>query len=182
VHCHQALRPVERPGFRYDVPVFTGEPLVRQGAPRDLDAIRRLINLAFEVERFFVTGDRIGHADVVARMASGTFFVAELGDGSIAACVYTERRADSSGYIGLLAVDPARHGSGLGRRMMREAEEHCLRAGCAEVGITVVNLRSELPPFYRKLGYRERGTAPFTDDRATRDCHFIVMAKPLGGS
>jgi hypothetical protein len=63
--------------------------------------------------------------------------------------------------------------------MMREAERHCLRAGCREVTITVVNLRTELPPFYRSLGYREQGTAAFTDDRATTACHFIIMTKSL---
>jgi hypothetical protein len=63
--------------------------------------------------------------------------------------------------------------------MMREAERHCRQARCTAVTITVVNLRSELPPFYRSLGYLEQGTAPFTDARAMKECHFIIMAKPL---
>jgi hypothetical protein len=48
-----------------------------------------------------------------------------------------------------------------------------------------VNLRTELPPFYKTLGYVETGSAPFTDPRATRPCHMIVMTKDLevpGGS
>jgi predicted N-acetyltransferase YhbS len=144
--------------------------------------VARLINLAFEVERFFVTGDRISEAAIGTKMASGTFLVAEDGAGTIIGCVYTELRAEGPGYIGLLAVDPAHQGSGLGRLMMGEAEERCLRAGRTEVVITVVNLRTGLPPFYRSLGYREQGTAPFTDDRATTDCHFIIMGKSLRGT
>ena len=53
--------------------------------------------------------------------------------------------------------------------------------GCAGVDISVVDLRTELPPFYRRLGYVETGTAPFPDpERATRACHLIVMSKELG--
>jgi hypothetical protein len=44
----------------------------------------------------------------------------------------------------------------------------------------IVNLRTELPPFYRRLGYAESGTAPFPDNgRAKQPCHFIRMSKPL---
>jgi ribosomal protein S18 acetylase RimI-like enzyme len=115
-------------------------------------------------------------------MTTRAFLVAERDGGAMAGCVYTERRDEGRGYVGLLAVDPAHQGSGLGRLLMREAERHCRRAGCTEIVITVVNLRTELPPFYRSLGYRERGTAPFTDSRATADCHFIIMGKPLIGA
>jgi len=48
------------------------------------------------------------------------------------------------------------------------------------VDITVVDLRTELPPFYHRLGYVETGTAPFpSTGRATRPCHFILMSKRL---
>jgi hypothetical protein len=47
------------------------------------------------------------------------------------------------------------------------------------VDIRVVNLRTELPPFYRRLGYVEQRTEPFTDPRAHRPCHFICMSKTL---
>jgi hypothetical protein len=43
-----------------------------------------------------------------------------------------------------------------------------------------VDLRTELPPFYRRLGYEQTGTAPFSDpEKATRPCHFILMSKAL---
>jgi hypothetical protein len=45
--------------------------------------------------------------------------------------------------------------------------------------ILIVNLREELPPFYRKRGYVENGTTPFPDVETKIPCHFINMAKPL---
>jgi GNAT superfamily N-acetyltransferase len=77
-------------------------------------------------------------------------------------------------------LDPAQHGKGLGRTLVEAAEARFRRAGCRAVDISVVDLRTELPPFYRRLGYVETGTAPFPDpDKATRPCHFILMSKPL---
>ena len=46
--------------------------------------------------------------------------------------------------------------------------------------IHIVNLREELPGYYRRLGYTEQGTLPFSQpSRASRPCHFIVMSKDL---
>ena len=46
--------------------------------------------------------------------------------------------------------------------------------------IHIVNLREELTPYYRRLGYVESGTLPFSEpERASRPCFFIVMTKPL---
>lgn len=46
--------------------------------------------------------------------------------------------------------------------------------------IRVVDVREELPPLYRRLGYVEVGTEPFPDtERAKLPCRFIVMTKPL---
>lgn len=144
-----------------------------------MPALAMLVNRAFEVERFFVTGNRTSEQDIAAKFASGVFFVAEDRD-RLVGCVYAERREGGRGYIGLLAVDPARQGEGLGRQLMRVAEQHCVQAHCSEVIITVINLRTELMPFYAGQGYREQGTLPYSDThRATQPCHFVVMVKPL---
>ena len=46
--------------------------------------------------------------------------------------------------------------------------------------LEVVNLREELPAFYRKFGYRVTGTHPFPAmERTKLPCHFMVMSKPL---
>jgi GNAT superfamily N-acetyltransferase len=80
----------------------------------------------------------------------------------------------------MLSVSPDIQGRGLARRIVAEVEERLLLAGCHALDIYVVNLRTELPPFYRKLGYVESGTSPFPHpDEATQPCHIIVMTKSL---
>ena len=81
----------------------------------------------------------------------------------------------------MLSIDPAHQGRGLGRLLIDAVESRCRAAGCPRMKIHIVNLREELPPFYRRLGYVEDGTLPFsTPEEATRPCHFIVMTKALG--
>jgi hypothetical protein len=46
----------------------------------------------------------------------------------------------------------------------------------------VVNVREDLPPWYRRLGYRETGTLPFDSPRKKRPCHFIQMEKGLSST
>jgi predicted N-acetyltransferase YhbS len=145
----------------------------------DAEAIAALVNAAFKVERFFIDGDRINPARVREMLRTGKFLLGEEG-GALVACVYVEIRGER-GYFGLLAVEPARQGAGLGRKMVAEAENYARAAGCAFMDLLIVNLRAELPPFYRRLGYIETGTEPFAADaKPLQPCHFVKMSKPLG--
>ena len=145
----------------------------------DDQAIAALVNAAFKVERFFINGDRINSETVREMLRTGKFLLAE-DNGALIACVYVEIRGER-GYFGLLAVDPARQGAGLGRKMVAEAEDYARAAGCAFMDLRIVNLRAELPPFYQRLGYIETGTEPFAADaNPTQPCHFVVMSKALG--
>ncbi len=150
---------------------------IRQASAADTDALVALINRAYEIEKFFIDGDRISRDGFSRMLATGVFLVGEQ-DGAIAACVFVEIKQDR-GYFGLLSVDPSRQGHGWGRVMVDAAEQHARAAGCRVMDITVVNLRAELPPFYHRLGYAETGTAPFADQRATQPCHFILMSKSI---
>jgi ribosomal protein S18 acetylase RimI-like enzyme len=152
---------------------------MREAQAEDAAAVAALIMLAFRVEEFFVDGDRTSADAVRARMQQGAFLLVEDVDRVLAGCVYVETRGDR-GYFGMLSIDPERQGQGLGRQLVATAEKRCRAAGCREMEIEVVNLRTELPPFYRRLGYTETGTRPFNQpDRAKRACHFVVMTKPL---
>ena len=151
---------------------------IRTASHPDAEAITRLINAAFLVERFFIDGDRIGLDEVRARLGTGEFLVAEDGD-SLAGCAYIEVRGERS-YLGLLSIDPARQGSGLGSLLVAAAEDRCRGKGCRFMDLQIVNLREELPGFYTRRGYRADGTAPFPAEVPTRlPCHFVKMWKPL---
>jgi predicted N-acetyltransferase YhbS len=152
---------------------------VRIATPADAAEITSVINSAFGIaEGFFLDGDRITQPEVEQLIEKGAFLLAEA-DGKLNGCVYVELRGERS-YLGLLSVDPARQQGGLGSILMNAAENYCRERRSRFMDILIVNLREDLPPFYRKRGYVNNGTTPFPADAQTKlPCHFINMAKPL---
>ena len=150
----------------------------RVAEPDDAEDIARLVNAAFRPERFFIDADRTNPEKVRALLQKGKFLLVEQ-VGILAGCVYVELRGER-GYFGLLAVDPGLQRSGLGSRLVAAAEEFCHAAGCQFMDLTIVNLRTELPGFYNRLGYTESGILPFpSDQQANQPCHLVKMSKPL---
>ena len=146
-------------------------------AADDIPGLVRMINAAYEVEKYFVSGDRTD-AESVRRLMTKGAFVVTRNRGGLTGCVYVEARG-ARGYFGLLAVDPSRQSVGVGRRLVGLAEQYARDHGCEVMDIRVVNLRTELQPFYRKLGYVERGTEQVNEPRAIQPFHFILMSKAL---
>ena len=153
--------------------------IFRIATKSDAPQITAVINAAFRIaEEFFIDGNRITQAEVEESLTKGAFLVAEA-DGKINGCVYVELRGERS-YLGLLSVDPNTQQSGLGSRLMIEAERYCRERGSHAMDILIVNLREDLPAFYQKRGYAESGTTPFQPDVPTKvPCHFINRSKPL---
>lgn len=144
----------------------------------DVEALVRLINSAFRVELPYIEGDRVDATGVRSYMAKGKFLLAEDSSG-LAGCVYVELRGNR-GYLGLLGVDPRRQGTGLGRKLMDAAENYFRQGDCIAVDLRVISARTPLPAFYRHLGYRETGTAPFAPDVPVKvPCHYILMSKTI---
>jgi predicted N-acetyltransferase YhbS len=152
----------------------------REATAADRRRLIPLINAAFSAEAFF-EGTRTDDVRLEASMAKGAILVAEDREGRLLGSIYMERRG-ARGYLGMLAVDPARQGEGVGRKLMKAAEERFRSQGCAGIDITVLNLRPELLPVYRRFGYRETGTEEFRPSRPLKagvECHCIVMSKEL---
>jgi len=152
---------------------------VRIAAIEDVEVITGVINAAFrKAESFFIERDRIDAESVRALMAKGQFLLDE-DNGTLIGCVYVERRGERT-YLGLLAVDPERQGSGTGSQLMTAAEQHCAKAGSRFMDLRIVNLRTENHAFYKRRGYLETGTEPFPAELTTKlPCHFVNMSKPL---
>ena len=149
---------------------------LRLAEAADAPALVRVINAAFgPAEAFFIDGDRIAVEEVRAKLIAGVFLVEEF----LGGCVYVELRGERA-YFGLLSVDPARQGSGLGKQLISAAEQYAADRECHTMEIHVVNLREELPGYYSGLGYTVTGEESFPAHVTTKvPCYFIVMEKQL---
>lgn len=138
-----------------------------------------LVNAAFAIENF-IDGTRTDEPRMAEMMEKGQFLLAE-DDGRIVASVYCEIRGERA-YMGMLAVDPAEQGRGLGRQMTEAAEAYCRSRGCRYLDILVLSLRPELPPLYRKFGFIEAGIEEFRPSVPLKqgyECYGIRMSKEL---
>lgn len=150
----------------------------RKANESDAEALVLLINRAFVVERPFFTTERIDLAETLEHFEKGTFLLAEARR-DLAGCNYVELRGES-GYFGLLSIDPMYQNRGLGRKLVERAEDYCRGAGCSLMQIRVLNHRTELPPFYEKLGYTTAGIEEVEQAPTARlPYHFILMEKEL---
>jgi GNAT superfamily N-acetyltransferase len=75
----------------------------------------------------------------------------------IAASALIEQ-ADSISLIGMLAVQPVQQATGIGKRMLAEAEHYAImHFGAERLRMNVLSSRSELLTFYERRGYCRTG-------------------------
>ena len=154
--------------------------MIRAARDEDATAIARLVNEAFQVEAFFKIGDRTSPDEVLELMRHGEFLLAEAPD--LRGCIYLKYNGDRA-YFGMLSIVPGEQRQGHGRRLVAAAEQRAAAQGCRYMDLHIVDLREDLPGYYRRLGYTESGTLPFSDpSSASRPCYFIVMTKSLPGA
>ena len=154
---------------------------LRTATSTDVPAIAALVNTAFAVERAFVDRDRTNVDEIAGMMQKGTFFVVDDEADGLLAAMYLERRQPGHAYLGMLSIQPSKQGRGLGRAMMAAAEAQVRAWGDTALDIRILSLRTELPPFYRALGFVETGlTSVVADPLSRKPYRFILMSKGLG--
>ncbi|NII10056.1 GNAT family N-acetyltransferase [Oleiagrimonas sp. C23AA] len=165
----------------------------------DIEAIVALVQSAYRgdvsrqgwtTEADILDGQRIDPAllrkDI--ERADSRVLLAER-DGELVACCHVEKRPDA-GYFGMFAVRPGLQGSGLGRRVLAQAE-HVLadELGVSQVRMTVIDVREELIAWYERRGYVRTGQFapfPYGDERfgipRRDDLRFTWLSKSLAGT
>ena len=122
-------------------------------------AIFNCVNLAYTVEKnggsvSFKCCDRyLSIQDVYDALQTGTYFCCfdSKTNEIIAAVYYT--LTPPIGYFGPLAVLPSYQNQSLGKTLIKHVETTCQDHGCTHIDIIVASPRTDLFPFYHKLGY-----------------------------
>ncbi len=151
--------------------------MIRLATAAEADEIARIINAAFEIEREFRQGERTSPAEIRKLMNRETFLVVEEMGRLIG--VVEVRIEGTIGYFGMLAVDPSARRAGVGRALVEAAENHCRGAGCTIMTLSTGEDRTELIPYYEKMGYRVTAIEPSTSAAFKRVIRIVKMKKPL---
>lgn len=169
-------------------------PVFRPANSADIDAIVALVESAYRgesglrgwtTESHLLDGQRTDAADVSALIGRPDcrVLLAEL-DGQLKASCHIERQGET-GYFGMFAVDPGGQGSGVGKRVLAEAERIAREEWhCRSMRMTVIEQRAELIAWYERRGYRRTGEYqpfPYGDERfgipRRDDLRFEVLVK-----
>ena len=79
-------------------------------------------------------------------------------------------------YLGMLTVSPALQNSGVGKKLLQQAEIHAKNLELPKIVMTVISVRDELIAWYRRNGYEDTGARePFP----ASDVHIPIAEEPL---
>ncbi|MFC4480192.1 GNAT family N-acetyltransferase [Flavobacterium chungangensis] len=79
-------------------------------------------------------------------------------------------------YLGMLTVSPELQNSGIGKKLLAEAENHAKSLGLTSIIMTVISVREELVAWYKRHGYVDTGKREAFPES---EIHTTVSAEPL---
>ena len=147
--------------------------------------LARIVNAAYdsgEVGIWQPGWQRSGADHMRELVAAGEIAVAWAGDTPVG-CVRVQRLDEQTAMFGMLSVDPAAHGTGLGRALIAFAEG---AYDVAEMELELLIPRGAPHPskvrlhdWYTRLGYRQVGRRDFDEPELVSPADLIVYRKNL---
>ncbi|MGY0487474.1 GNAT family N-acetyltransferase [Streptomyces sp. WG-D5] len=126
-------------------------PGIRRATAADVPAVKAVTDAAYHpyIERIGLVPVPM-EADHAADVAAGRVYV--TGEPEITGLVVVEARPDHL-FLDSIAVHPAAHGQGVGRRLLAFVDEHARAQGLPEVRLYTNALMWENQKLYPRYGY-----------------------------
>lgn len=104
-------------------------------------------------------------------------------DEKIAGCVFLQRKDDRL-YLGMLSVSPKIQAQGIGKKLLKAADDYARKNKCNTIEMTVISVRYELIAWYERNGYHQTSKRePFPDDgkfgNPRQQLEFIYLEKQV---
>lgn len=104
-------------------------------------------------------------------------------EGKITGCVNLQKH-DQKIYLGMFSVSPKLQGAGIGKQLLKAAEEYAIQKECTAIYMSVISLRKELISWYQRYGYEDTGKRiPFIEDGVTgkhlQSLEFMALEKAI---
>ena len=151
----------------------------------DVSSLNQLINSAYRgksskkgwtTEANLLTGLRTTENELSAIIANPINTILKFTDNNIIiGCVLLIEKEQQL-YLGMLTVSPELQNSGVGKKLLQQAEIHAKKKGLPKIVMTVISVRDELIAWYKRNGYADTGARePFP----ASDVHIPIVEEPL---
>jgi ribosomal protein S18 acetylase RimI-like enzyme len=169
-------------------------PHISTATTADIPDIRSLLNNTYRgdgsrqgwtTEADLIAGDTRTNdsalKDVMER--AGSVFLKYTQADQLIGCVNLQLQKHRI-YLGMFSVAPQLQGRGIGKQLLKAAEEYALKMNCNIIYMHVVSIRTELIDWYKRHGYIETGERkPFNEDgisgKHLQVLEFMVLEKKL---
>lgn len=138
------------------------DPAIRASRAEDVPALRRIASTSHDSSRFYADGrfarDRCDElfATWIEKSCGGWAEVVRVAEVDGRVCGYTTGhvREEGRGEIGLVAVDPAAQGRGLGKKLVASALQALKDRGLARATVVTQGRNIGAQRLYQTLGFR----------------------------
>ena len=157
-------------------PVNTDILIIKKAEVADIPKLVALVNTCYRgevskqgwtTEADLIAGDiRTDEDNLTELMSTATtvFLKCLHPEAGLVGTVYLDKKGERL-YLGMLSVDIDWQASGIGKRLMKAAEEHARSVGCGAIFMQVIPNRSSLMDWYGRHGYLATGERkPFDGD------------------
>jgi len=170
-------------------------PGIGIATPGDVVALNALLNSAYRgesskkgwtTEEHLIAGEvRTDEVNLRQVMEiDGSIIIKYTNDEQqIIGCVNLQRHGNKI-YLGMLSVSPHLQGMGIGKYLLKAAEEYAQQLQCSTIYMSVISVRTELINWYGCHGYHDTGERkPFAEDGLTgrhlQPLEFMLMEKAI---
>lgn len=160
-------------------------PMITKATSQDIPALNTLINSAYRgesskkgwtTEADLLEGKRTTEEELTETIQDSKNTILKFTENDqIIGCVLLVEKEDKL-YLGMLTVSPELQNSGIGKKLLHQAEIHTKELGLPRIVMTVISVREELVAWYKRNGYVDTGVRePFPES----DVHVTVAEEPL---
>ena len=170
-------------------------PHISFATEEDRVSIKDLLNIAYRGEASkkgwtseaeLIAGDTRADDAMLQKLMEqqGSVFLKYTNDQhELAGCVNLQQHGEKI-YLGMFSVSPHMQGAGIGKQILKAAEEYALHKKCNAIYMSVISLRKKLIKWYERSGYCDTGKRmPFVEDEITgrhlQPLEFMILEKSV---
>jgi ribosomal protein S18 acetylase RimI-like enzyme len=140
--------------------------MIVKAVAEDISALNTLINSAYRgefskkgwtTEAHLLEGGRTTEAELLDIIQDASNTILKYSDNvNIIGCVLLKVKENEL-YLGMLTVSPELQNSGIGKKLLHQAEVFAAELRIPKIVMTVISVREELISWYKRHGYVDTG-------------------------